>query len=107
MVTAAAVGFSERQQKLFAATSQLVNTTAAAQASNGKNTPSNAWSTAHAPLFTTIDAAKWVIAKAHLTGISPQVLLNETKTSADPIVDAVDFTVTDPNSITATKLANV
>ncbi len=26
MVTAAAIGFSERQQKLFAATSQLVNT---------------------------------------------------------------------------------
>jgi Mrp family chromosome partitioning ATPase len=107
MVTAAAIGFSERQQKLYAASSQLVNTTVAAQSSNGKNTATNAWSSAHAPLFATLRGAQWVITKGHLKGISAQQLLNETKVSADPVVDAVDFTVTDPNSQSATKLANV
>jgi Mrp family chromosome partitioning ATPase/capsular polysaccharide biosynthesis protein len=107
MVTAAAIGFSERQQKLYAASSQLVNTSVAAEASNGKNTTTNAWSAAHAPLFATLRGAQYVISKAGLTGISAQQLLNETKVSADPVVDAVDFTVTDPNSASATKLANV
>ncbi len=107
MVTAAAIGFSERQQKLYAASSQLVNTTVAAQSSNGKNTTTNAWSSAHAPLFATLRGAQWVISKGHLTGISAQQLLNETKVTADPVVDAVDFTVTDPNAVSATKLANV
>jgi non-specific protein-tyrosine kinase len=107
MVTAAAVGFSERQQKLYAATSQIVNSSAAASTSNGKNAPTNAWSSAHAPLFETLAAAKWVLQKANLNGLSPQQLLNETKASADPVVDAVDFTVTDPNATTAKNLANV
>lgn len=107
MVTAAAIGFSERQQKLYAASSQLVNTTVAAQSSNGKNTATNAWSSAHAPLFATIKGAQWVITKGNLKGISPPQLLNETKVSADPLVDAVDFTVTDPNALTARQLANV
>ena len=107
MVTAAAIGFSERQQKLFAATSQLVNTSAAAQASSGKNAPTNAWSSAHAPLFATTDAAQAVLKSAGLKGLSPQQLLNETKVSADPVVDAVDFTVTDPSAQTALKLANI
>ncbi len=107
MVTAAAIGFSERQQKLYAASSQLVNTTVAAQSSNGKNTATNAWSSAHAPLFATLRGAQWVITKGHLKGISAQQLLSETKVTADPVVDAVDFTVTDPNSQSATKLANV
>jgi capsular exopolysaccharide synthesis family protein len=107
MVTAAAIGFSERQQKLFAATSQLVNTSAAAEASTGKNAPTNAWSSAHAPLFATLRGAQYVISKAGLTGIHAQQLLNETKVTADPVVDAVDFTVTDPNAGSATKLANV
>jgi capsular exopolysaccharide synthesis family protein len=106
MVTAAAIGFSERQQKLYAASSQLVNTTAAAQSSNGKNTTTNAWSTAHAPLFATTAGATWIIHEAHVSGISAQQLLNETKVSADPIVDAVDFTVTDPNASSAKRLAN-
>jgi capsular exopolysaccharide synthesis family protein len=106
MVTAAAIGFSERQQKLYAASSQLVNTTAAAQSSNGKNTTTNAWSTAHAPLFATTAGAKWIVDQAHVSGISAQQLLNETKVSADPVVDAVDFTVTDPNAKTAQQLAN-
>jgi capsular exopolysaccharide synthesis family protein len=106
MVTAAAVGFSERQQKLYAASSQLVNTTTAAESSNGKNTATNAWSSAHAPLFATTAGAKWIIDQAHVTGISAQELLNETKVAADPVVDAVDFTVTDPNAETAKRLAN-
>jgi capsular exopolysaccharide synthesis family protein len=106
MVTAAAIGFSERQQKLYAASSQLVNTTAAAQSSNGKNTATNAWSTAHAPLFATTAGATWIIHEAHVSGISAQQLLDETKVSADPVVDAVDFTVTDPNAGTAKRLAN-
>jgi capsular exopolysaccharide synthesis family protein len=107
MVTAAAVGFSERQQKLFAATSQLVNTTAAANTSSGKNTPTNAWSAAHAPLLATTQAASWVVKQSGLKGLSAEQLLSETKVSADPLVDAVDFTVTDPNALTATRLANL
>jgi Mrp family chromosome partitioning ATPase/capsular polysaccharide biosynthesis protein len=106
MVTAAAIGFSERQQKLYAASSQLVNTTAAAESSNGKNTTTNAWSSAHAPLFATTAGANWIIKQAHVSGISAEQLLDETKVSADPIVDAVDFTVTDPNAKTAQQLAN-
>jgi capsular exopolysaccharide synthesis family protein len=107
MVTAAAIGFSERQQKLYAASSQLVNTTVAAQSSNGKNATTNAWSTAHAPLFATFRGAQWVITKSGLNGIGAQQLLNETKVTADPVVDAVDFTVTDPNANAARQLANV
>jgi capsular exopolysaccharide synthesis family protein len=106
MVTAAAIGFSERQQKLFAATSQLVNTTVAANASSGKSAPTNAWSSAHAPLLATTTAAQAVLKAANLSNISAQQLLNETKVSADPVVDAVDFTVTDPNAQSAVKLAN-
>jgi Mrp family chromosome partitioning ATPase len=106
MVTAAAIGFSERQQKLYAASSQLVNTTAAAQSSNGKNSTTNAWSTAHAPLFATTAGATWIIKQAHVSGISAQQLLTETKVAADPVVDAVDFTVTDPNADTARRFAN-
>ncbi len=106
MVTAAAIGFSERQQKLYAASSQLVNTTAAAQSSNGKNTATNAWSAAHAPLFATTAGANWVIQHARVKGISAEQLLSETKVSADPVVDAVDFTVTDANPRTAQQLAN-
>jgi len=107
MVTAAAVGFSERQQKLFAATSQLVNTTAAASSSSGKNAPTNVWSAAHAPLLATTQAASWVVKQSGLKGLSAEQLLSETKVSADPLVDAVDFTVTDPNALTATRLANL
>ena len=107
MVTAAAVGFSERQQKLFAATSQLVNTTAAASSSSGKNAPTNAWSAAHAPLLATTQAASWVVKQSGLKGLSAAQLLSETKVTADPLVDAIDFTVTDPNAVTATRLANL
>ena len=107
MVTAAAVGFSERQQKLFAATSQLVNTTAAASSSSGKNAPTNAWSAAHAPLLATTQAASWVVRQSGLKGLSAAQLLSETKVTADPLVDAIDFTVTDPNAVTATRLANL
>jgi capsular exopolysaccharide synthesis family protein len=106
MVTAAAIGFSERQQKLYAATSQLVNTTAAASTAAGKNAPTNAWSAAHAPLLATIPAAQSVLKAANLSNISAEQLLNETKISADPVVDAVDFTVTDPNRQSAATLAN-
>ena len=107
MVTAAAVGFSERQQKLYGATSQLVNTSAAATSSSGKNAPTNAWSAAHAPLLATTQAAAWVVNKSGLKGLSPEQLLSETKVAADPLVDAIDFTVTDPNSATAQRLANL
>jgi len=107
MVTAAAVGFSERQQKLFAATSQLVNTTAAASSSSGKNAPTNVWSAAHAPLLATTQAASWVVKQSGLKGLSAEQLLSETKVSADPLVDAIDFTVTDPNAATAQRLANL
>jgi capsular exopolysaccharide synthesis family protein len=107
MVTAAAIGFSERQQKLYAASSQLVNTNAAAASSSGKNAPSNAWSAAHAPLFATTEAAHYVLQQSGLKGISAQQLLNETKVTADATVDAVDFTVTDPNAGTARNLANL
>lgn len=106
MVTAAAIGFSERQQKLYAATSQLVNTSAAANASSGKNAPTNAWSSTHAPLLATTTAAQAVLKSANLSNISAQQLLDETKVTADPLVDAVDFTVTDPNAASAMKLAN-
>ena len=106
MVTAAAIGFSERQQKLFAASSQLVNTTVAASTAAGKNTPTNAWSAAHAPLLATTTAAQSVLKAAHISNISAQDLLNETNVSADPVVDAVDFTVTDPNRQSAVTLAN-
>ena len=107
MVTAAAVGFSERQQKLYAATSQLVNTTAAANTSSGKNAPTNAWSAAHAPLLATTQAASWVVKQSGLKGLSAAQLLSETKVAADPLVDAIDFTVTDPNAATAQRLANL
>lgn len=107
MVTAAAVGFSERQQKLYAATSQVVNTSVGAVQSNGKNATTNAWSSAHAPLLGTPQAATWVVKNSGLKGISPQQLLSETKVTADPVVDAVDFTVTDPNAATAQRLANL
>jgi Mrp family chromosome partitioning ATPase len=106
MVTAAAIGFSERQQKLYAASSQLVNTTVAANAASGKSAPTNAWSAAHAPLLATTTAAQAVLKAANLSNISAQQLLNETKVTADPVVDAVDFTVTDPNAQSAVKLAN-
>jgi tyrosine-protein kinase len=106
MVTAAAIGFSERQQKLYAATSQLVNTTVSASTAAGKNTPTNAWSAAHAPLLATIPAAQSVLRAANLSNISAQQLLNETKISADPVVDAINFTVTDPNRQSAGTLAN-
>ncbi|HEX3331303.1 MAG TPA: Wzz/FepE/Etk N-terminal domain-containing protein, partial [Gaiellales bacterium] len=107
MVTAAAVGFSERQQKLYAATSQLVNTTAAASSSSGKNAPTNVWSSAHAPLLATTQAANWVVKQSGLKGLSSEQLLSETKVAADPLVDAIDFTVTDPNAATAQRLANL
>jgi Mrp family chromosome partitioning ATPase/capsular polysaccharide biosynthesis protein len=106
MVTAAAIGFSERQQKLYAASSQLVNTTVAASTAAGKNTPTNAWSAAHAPLLGTTTAAQSVLKAAGISNLSAEQLVNETKVSADPLVDAVDFTVTDPNAQSAVKLAN-
>ena len=54
MVTAAAFGFSERQQKLYAATSQLVNTTSSSGSATSKNSSGNSWSTSHAPLLATL-----------------------------------------------------
>jgi capsular exopolysaccharide synthesis family protein len=104
MVTAAAFGFSERQQKLYAATSQLVNTTSSSGAVT-KNSSGNTWSTSHAPLLATLAGAKWVINHSGLGKISPAQLLNETTVAADPNVDAVDFTVTDPSPAVAQQLA--
>ena len=97
MVTAAAIGFSERQQKLFAATSQLVNTSSPTQPSSGKNSPRQPWSTTHAPLFDTLRAANYVVVKsAGLTGITGSAA-PERDDGRAPIraVDAIDFTVTD------------
>jgi tyrosine-protein kinase len=105
MVTAAAIGFSERQQKLFAATSQLVNTTSSASSTSTKGATGNTWSTSHAPLFDTVRAANFVVRSFHLSGISGLQLLNETTIVPDPSIDAVDFTVSDPNPTTAQKLA--
>lgn len=106
MVTAAAVGFSERQQKLYAATSQLVNTTSSTAAAGAKNSSGNTWATSHAPLLATLGAAKAVVKNASLAGISPSTLLNETVITADPNLDAVDFTVTDSSPTVAQSLAN-
>jgi capsular exopolysaccharide synthesis family protein len=106
MVTAAAVGFSERQQKLFAATSQLVNTSASAAGSSSKGTSGNQWSTSHAPLLDTLRAAQFVVLHDNLKGITPAQLLGETVVTPDASIDAVDFTVTDQNPTTAQKLAD-
>jgi polysaccharide biosynthesis transport protein len=106
MVTAAAIGFSERQQKLFAATSQLVNTSSTTSTSSTKGSSGNQWSTTNAPLFDTLRAANYVVVKSGLTGITGSQLLSETTIVPDPNFDAIDFTVTDTNSLTAQKLAN-
>jgi capsular exopolysaccharide synthesis family protein len=106
MVTAAAIGFSERQQKLFAATSQLINTTSSTSSAVAKNSGGNTWSTSHAALLGTVAGAKFVVANSSLSNIAPATLLNETTVSADPNVDAVDFTVTDTSPAIAQRLAN-
>jgi capsular exopolysaccharide synthesis family protein len=106
MVTAAAIGFSERQQKLFAATSQLVNTTSTSTSASTKGSSGNQWSTTNAPLYDTLRAANFVVAKSGLTGITGGQLLSETTIVPDPSFDAIDFTVTDTNALTAQKLAN-
>jgi len=106
MVTVAAIGFSERQQKLYAATSQLVNTTSSTTSSLAKNSGGNTWSTSHAPLLATVSAAKYVVKHSALGGISPTTLLNETTIVADPTVDAINFTVTDTDPVVAQRLAN-
>ena len=105
MVTAAAIGFSERQQKLFAATSQLVNTTSTTSSAAAKNSTGNSWSTSYTPLLDTVRAANFVVKRSGLTGISGSQLLAETTIVADPNVDAIDFTVSDTNPLTAQKLA--
>jgi succinoglycan biosynthesis transport protein ExoP len=106
MVTAAAIGFSERQQKLYAATSQLVNTTSSTSTAIAKGSGGNIWSTSHAPLLATLGAARAVVKNASLGNISPSALLNETTITADPNLDAIDFTVTDSNPTVAQSLAN-
>ncbi len=106
MVTAAAVGFSERQQKLYSATSQLVNTSSTAGGSSSKTSGGNTWSTAHAPLLETLHAANFVVKAQGLSGISGVQLLNETTVVPDPSIDAIDFTVSDQNPTSAQKLAN-
>ena len=105
MVTAAAIGFSERQQKLFAATSQLVNTTSTTSSAAAKNSSGNSWSTSYTPLLDTVRAANFVVKRSGLTGITGAELLAETTIAADPNVDAIDFTVSDTNPLTAQKLA--
>ncbi len=105
MVTAAAIGFSERQQKLFAATSQLVNTTSTTSSAVAKNSSGNSWSTSYTPLLDTVRAANFVVKRSGLTGITGAELLAETTIAADPNVDAIDFTVSDTNPLTAQKLA--
>ncbi|MEP6642700.1 MAG: hypothetical protein ABJB93_12435, partial [Gaiellales bacterium] len=105
MVTAAAFGFSERQQKLYAATSQLVNTTSSSSTST-KSSTGNAWSTSHAPLLATLAGARWVVSNSGLTNLSAADLLKETTVTADATVDAIDFTVTDPNPTVAQSLAS-
>ncbi len=47
-----------------------------------------------------------MVVKSRLTGITGSQLLNETTIAPDPSVDAIDFTVTDTNSLTAERLAN-
>jgi capsular exopolysaccharide synthesis family protein len=106
MVTAAAIGFSERQQKLYSATSQLVNTSSSSGASGTKGSTGNTWSSSHAPLLDTLRAANFIVKASTLSGISGSQLLNETTVVPDPSIDAVDFTVSDPNPITAQKLSN-
>lgn len=106
MVTAAAFGFSERQQKLYSATSQLVNTSASTTTVAGKNSGGNTWSTSHAPLLATASGAQWVIHHAGLGKITPTELLNETAIVPDANVDAIDFTVTDPTPAVAQQLAD-
>ena len=106
MVTAAAFGFSERQQKLYSATSQLVNTSASTTTVAGKNSSGNTWSTSHAPLLATLAGAQWVIHHAGLGKITPTQLLNETTIVPDANVDAIDFTVTDPTPAVSQQLAN-
>ena len=105
MVTAAAFGFSERQQKLYAATSQLVNTSSTSSSSS-KSTTGNTWSGTHAPLLATVPGARSVISQSHITGISPSQLLSETTVTPDATVDAIDFTVTDPSPAVAQQLAS-
>ncbi len=106
MVTAAAFGFSERQQKLYSATSQLVNTSASTTTVAGKNSGGNTWSTSHAPLLATAAGAQWVIHHAGLGKITPTELLNETTIVPDANVDAIDFTVTDPTPAVSQQLAD-
>jgi polysaccharide biosynthesis transport protein len=106
MVTAAAIGFSERQQKLYSATSQLVNTGASTSTVTSKNSGGNTWSTSHAPLLATVAGAKWVITHSGLGKITPTELLNETAITPDATVDAIDFTVTDPTPAVAQQLAD-
>jgi succinoglycan biosynthesis transport protein ExoP len=105
MVTAAAFGFSERQQKLYSASSQLVNTTSSASSSS-KGSTGNSWSTSHAPLLATLASARWVVSNSGLTNLSPADLLKQTTVTADGSVDAIDFTVTDPNPAVAQSLAS-
>ncbi len=50
-------------------------------------------------------AANFVVKRSGLTGITGSQLLAETTIAADPNVDAIDFTVSDTNPLTAQKLA--
>ena len=107
MVTAAAFGFSERQQKLYSASSQLVNTTSSSASSSSKSSSGNTWSRYARPAARRPSRARSaVISQSHLTGISPAQLLSETTVRPTPTVDAIDFTVTDPSPAVAQQLAN-
>jgi succinoglycan biosynthesis transport protein ExoP len=106
MVTAAAVGFSERQQKLFSASSQLVNTSSTSGGTSTKSGTGNTWSASNAPLLDTLKSADFVVKESGLSGITGAQLLSETTVVSDATIDAIDITVSDPNPTTAQKLAN-
>ncbi len=108
LFSVAGFAYSTQQQKLYASTSTVLYIPSAGGSSNSSDGQANNWGATTAPFAQSTEVATQVLQRLHpsIPGLTPTQLSHETSIAAIPTGNGLSFTVTNPSSLNAVRLAN-
>lgn len=100
--------YSMHQTKLFASTSSVLYSNTAASGSSSAKGQASDWGITNLPFAQSTEVATQVLESLHPTipGLTATQLVHQTSIAAIPTGNGLSFTVTNPSSLDAVRLAN-
>ena len=100
--------YSMHQTKLFASTSSVLYSNTAASGSSSAKGQASDWGITNLPFAQSTEVATQVLESSHPTipGLTATQLVHQTSIAAIPTGNGLSFTVTNPSSLDAVRLAN-